>query len=116
MRKGIRFLLLSLLAGMALTAGACAARDTGAPSVRVWESGGYREIPISRFNERAYLERGYIKNTDAEGNTLYVLIPSTDRPKDVTFLGGTGTGKEASFGGFDGQFTGKRTPMGILLP
>lgn len=110
---------LLLLAAL-LFAGGCAAPvrglEAGAAPVRVWEAGAYRNIPAACFNEREYLARGYLKNTDAEGKTIYVLIPATDQPKDITFMGGEGSGRETSFGGFAGQFTGVRTPQGILLP
>lgn len=98
-----------LLAGAAMIhAAAGAARDKEqGPTVTLIESGKKREVPLAGFDEQRYLARGYLKNTDADGNTVYIFIPDSDREKDVTFIIGSGSGKEASFGGRAGQFTGK---------
>ena len=112
MRTRLPFLLLFCFTALA----GCAAKSGQEPGVTVWENGSRRVIPAARFDEAAYLGRGFYRTVDAAGNPLYVLIPETDAPKDITFVAGSGTGKERSFGGLAGQFTGQRTATGALHP
>lgn len=107
------FMLFLCILGVSACA---AAKPEPSPGVNVWENGSARVIPASRFDEAAYLARGFHKATAPGGTTLYVRIPASDRPKDITFISGSETGKERSFGGMDGQFIGKKTPTGTLMP
>ena len=85
--------LLSLLALSALMLSACADRQAASGStVILHEDGKIREVPASGFNEVAYLKRGYLKNTDGQGNTIYVFTADTDRPYEPTMGGNTGDG------------------------
>lgn len=113
MRTTTLFLLFLCTLG---TAACAAAKPEQGPGVSVWENGSTRTVPASRFDEAAYLSRGYHKATAPDGTTFYMRIPASDRPKDITFMSGCGGGRERSFGGMDGQFTGKKTPTGTLMP
>lgn len=116
MLKRITFVAVCLAALPLLFAAGCATREPGGPVVRVWDAGAYRYVPADEFDEQTYINRGYFKNRDPEGNVIYVRIPKTDKPKDVTFLIGNKGGNETSFGGTGGHFTGKRGPLGIMMP
>lgn len=113
MRTTTLFLLFFCTLGVA----ACAAvKPEAGPGVTVWENGSARTVPASRFDEATYLARGFHKATAPGGTTFYMRIPASDRPKDITFMSGCGGGRERSFGGMDGQFIGKKTPTGTLMP
>lgn len=96
------FALLGLMCATGCTAG----HEPG-QTVGVWENGHRRNVAASTFDEQACLKKGFYKTRDQHGDVLYVRIPDTDLPKDITFITGTETGKERSFGGLGGQFTGR---------
>lgn len=84
--------LFFLLAMSSLALSACADRQAAGPTVTLEENGNIRKVSAEGFNEAAYLKRGYIKNTDAHGNPIYVFIADTDRPYEPTIGGNTGEG------------------------
>ena len=86
--NAFRILTLSVLAGLMLSLSACADRQAASgPMVTLEESGKRRQVPAADFNEAAYLNRGYIKNTDGQGNTIYVFIPKQDYAEQPAFRG-----------------------------
>ena len=92
--NAFRILTLSVLAGLMLSLAACADRQAAnGPMVLLEENGKRRQVPAACFNEAAWLKRGYLKNTDGKGNTLYVLVPETDRPKETAFGQNIGKGR-----------------------
>lgn len=103
----LTMLVLMCCAVLFLAACAVCNKTADGPTVKLVEPGKIREVPAACFDEKNHAARGWIKNTDARGQVIYVRIPDTDRKKDTTFLSGPGTGKERSFGGYDGQFTGR---------
>ena len=83
-----RFLTLSVLSGLMLNLAACADRQAASGSTVTLEENGKRhQVAAADFNEAAYLKRGYIKNTDAQGNTIYVLVPKQDYADQPAFRG-----------------------------
>ena len=84
--------LLSLLALSALMLSACADRQAAGPTVTLEENGKIRQVSAADFNEASYLKRGYLKNTDGQGNTIYVFTADTDRPYEPSMGGNTGDG------------------------
>ena len=103
-----------LLLCLALGAG-CAAKPGRGPGVTVWENGVARTVSQQEFDEKDYLGRGFYRTAGPDGKPFYTRIAASDAPKDTTFISGSGTGKERSFGGLDGQFTGKLTPAGVMM-
>ena len=103
-----------LLLCLALGAG-CAAKTDSGPGVTVWENGVARTVSQREFDEKNYPGRGFYRTTGPDGKPLYVRIAASDARKDTTFISGSGVGKERSFGGLDGQFTGKPTPTGVMM-
>ena len=92
--NAFRILTLSVLAGLMLSLSACADRQAASgPMVTLEESGKRHQVPAADFNEAAYLKRGYIKNTDGQGNTIYVFVPETDRPPEQAFGQNIGRGR-----------------------
>ena len=88
-----RRIALATLSGLLLCS-ACADRQAASGStVILHEDGKIREVPASGFNEVAYLKRGYLKNTDGQGNTIYVFVPETDRPPEEAFGQNIGKGR-----------------------
>ena len=85
--------LLSLLALSALLLSACADRQAAGPTVTLEENGKIRQVSAADFNEASYLKRGYLKNTDGQGNTIYVFVPETDRPPEEAFGQNIGKGR-----------------------
>ena len=86
--NAFRILTLSVLAGLMLSLSACADRQAASgPMVTLEESGKRHQVPAADFNEAAYLKRGYIKNTDGQGNTIYVFIPKQDYAEQPAFRG-----------------------------
>ena len=89
--KAARFAMLLALSGLALFAASCADRQAG-PTVSLYEGEKIRQVPAQGFDEASYLKRGYIRNTDAQGNAIYVFTPETDRPPEPFMGGNTGDG------------------------
>ena len=86
--NAFRILTLSVLAGLMLSLAACADRQAASgPMVILEENGKRHQVPAAGFNEAAYLKRGYIKNTDGQGNTIYVFIPKQDYAEQQAFRG-----------------------------
>lgn len=89
--KTVRPALWLFLFGLTLLAAACAKDRTG-PMIALYEGESVRQIPARCFDEDAYLRRGYLKNTDARGHTIYTYLPETDRPYEPSMGGNTGQG------------------------
>ena len=88
-----RRIALATLSGLLLCS-ACADRQAASGStVILHEDGKIRQVPAAGFNEAAYLKRGYLKNTDGQGNTIYVFVPETDRPREEAFGQNIGRGR-----------------------
>ena len=88
-----RRIALAALSGLLLCS-ACAHRQSASgPTVILHEDGKIRQVPAAGFNEAAYLKRGYLKNTDGQGNTIYVFVPETDRPPEEAFGQNIGKGR-----------------------
>ena len=83
----VRFLLLPVLYGVVLAVAGCADRQAAGPTVILHENGVVRRIPAARFDEASYLKRGYIKNTDGQGNVIYVYVPKQDYQEQNSFRG-----------------------------
>ena len=89
----IRLFALAALSGLLLCT-ACADRQAaGGPTVILHEDGKIRRVSAANFNEAAYLKRGYMKNTDGQGNDIYVFVPETDRPPEQAFGQNIGRGR-----------------------
>ena len=84
--------MLSILLFASLPLSACADRQAAGPTVTLEENGKIRQVSAAGFNEASYLKRGYLKNTDGQGNTIYVFTAETDRPYEPTIGGNTGEG------------------------
>ena len=94
--NSIQRVFLTALCAVTLSVAACADRQATGPMVTLYEGEKIRQVPAGDFNEAAYLKRGYLKNTDARGNTIYVFSPSrttrSNRPSGAwTFLTPTTT-------------------------
>ena len=89
--KCVQRSLVWLMTACCLCLAGCAAGRGEGQTVLLSEDGGTRRIPARCFNEAAYLERGYLKNTTAQGETMYVFISETDRPYEPT-MGNPGQG------------------------
>ena len=88
-----RRIALAALSGLLLCA-ACADRQAASgPSITLQEDGKIRQVPADGFDEARYLKRGYMKNTDGQGNTIYVFVPETDRPPETAFGQNIGRGR-----------------------
>ena len=86
--NAFRILTLSVLLGLMLNLAACADRQAASgPMVTLEESGKRHQVPAADFNEAAYLKRGYVKNTDGQGNTIYVFVPKQDYAEQPAFRG-----------------------------
>ena len=86
--NAFRILTLSVLSGLMLNLAACADRQAASGSTVTLEENGKRhQVAAADFNEAAYLKRGYIKNTDGQGNTIYVFIPKQDYAEQQAFRG-----------------------------
>ncbi len=83
----VRFILPLALSGMLLAAAGCAERQAAGPMETLHENGKVRQVPARSFDESSYLKRGYIKNTDGQGNTIYVFVPKQDYPEQNAFIG-----------------------------
>ena len=83
--KIVRFGILSALSVLLLLSASCAGRRAEGPMVTLYESGKIRQVPAGDFTEASYLERGYIKNTDSQGNTIYVFVPEDDFPEEPAY-------------------------------
>ena len=84
--NAFRILTLSVLAGLMLSLAACADRQAASgPMVTLEENGKRHQVPAADFNEAAYLKHGYIKNTDGQGNTIYVFVPKRDYAEQQAF-------------------------------
>lgn len=84
--KTVRLAMLLALSGLTLLVASCADRQAG-PMVSLYEGEKIRQVPASDFNEAAYLKRGYVKNTDPQGNTIYVFVPKQDYEEQPAFRG-----------------------------
>ena len=92
MNTTLRIALVALSA--LLLCAACADRQAASgPTVILQEDGKIRQVPAAGFDEAAYLKRGYMKNTDGQGNTIYVFVPETDRPPEEAFGQNIGKGR-----------------------
>ena len=78
---------LTALCAVTLSVAACADRQATGPMVTLHDNGKIRQVPASGFNEADYLKRGYIRNTDAQGNTIYVFVPKQDYAEQPAFRG-----------------------------
>ena len=88
-----RRIAFAALSGLLLCA-ACADRQAASgPTVILHEDGKIRRVPAADFNEAACLKRGYMKNTDGRGDTIYVFVPETDRPPETNFGQNIGKGR-----------------------
>ena len=77
--------ILMVLPGLLMLLASCADRQAAGPTITLYESETIRRIPAGDFNEGEYLKRGYIKNTDPQGNTIYVFVPKQDFPEKPIF-------------------------------
>lgn len=86
--KAMRLALVVLLSGLMAGAVGCAGRqEGGGPMVTLHDNGKIRQVPAQSFDEASYLRRGYLKNTDGQGNTIYVFIPKQDYAEQIPFRG-----------------------------
>lgn len=85
--NSLRHVLLAALCAATVSAAACAGSQATGPMVTLHENGKIRRIPVSHFNEAVYLKRGYIKNTDPQGNVIYVFVPKQDYTEQPAFRG-----------------------------
>lgn len=69
-------IMVGIIGALALSG--CAAAPPQGPSVAVFAGGKTKMVPAGDIDEADYRKRGYIKNSDGKGNTMYVLIPKTD--------------------------------------
>ena len=85
--NSIQRVFLTALCAVTLSVAACADRQATGPMVTLYEGEKIRQVPAGDFNEAAYLKRGYLKNTDARGNTIYVFVPKQDYQEQPAFRG-----------------------------
>ena len=82
-----RRIVFAALSGLLLCS-ACADRQAASgPTITLQEDGKIRQVPAADFDETVYLKRGYLKNTDRQGNTIYVFIPKQDYAEQPAFRG-----------------------------
>lgn len=77
-----RKILFSLSAlALAVTAGPFASLGaSGEPMVTIFENGKETRLPASQVDESSYLNRGFVKNTAADGSIILERISGTDVP------------------------------------
>ena len=110
-----KMMMIPLVLLLAASVQGCATRSSGPdePTVTLVEKGKTRSIPERCFDEQRYLAKGYLKNTNPDGRTIYVFIPATDVPPDGTFMIGDSGGKNRSFGGSHWRDSGHGGGLGL---
>ncbi|MDR2488992.1 MAG: hypothetical protein LBD42_05835 [Desulfovibrio sp.] len=111
--KCSHYLFGAALLGALLPAASCVLYPcrTAGTTITLEADGEIRNIPAQGFDEAVWLKRGYVKNTDAQGNALYVFVSETDRPPEE--YGNTGQGSHWYGDRGGGQGSGGMGSIGL---
>lgn len=103
MHPRLAFLILALAAAL-LTLSACAYRSPDAfegPAVTIVDEGRTYYLPAAQVDEADFLARDFIKNTAADGSTMFIRVQESDEPPREWYWDSNGDNNASDDGGGD---------------